>query len=205
MQIALIDSGVAGTEQWYVGDSTHHYRCERISAHWQPSFDKDDVVLVPNGANHVALYEQRAQLHDFLARGGVVLCFCGFFTPWLPGNQWRHDIGRDLRQLRYDVVSDEFGLFEGVEAEELCSDTHGIRGGWACGDIQSHYADSVVLMDNFQRRLLIADRRSTAGLIIATASGPLGDDAPDAAAHGARRLYRNILRACRAHREAIHD
>lgn len=205
MQIALIHSGVAGTEQYYRGDATHQYRCERISADWQPCFDDDDVVLVPNGANHVALYEARAQLHKVLARGGAVLCFCGFFTPWLPGNQWRHDIGRDLRQLRYRVVCDELQLFEGVETEELCCDEHGIRGGWACGDIQTHYADSVVLTDNYQRTLLVADRRSTAGLIIATASGPLGDDAPHSAAHGARRLYRNILRACRAQRETRHD
>lgn len=205
MQIALIHSGVAGTEQYYRGDAEHRYRCERIGADWQPCFDEDDVVLVPNGANHVALYEARAHLHHFLARGGALLCFCGFFTPWLPGNQWRHDIGRDLRQLRYRVVADDLQLFEGVEAEELCSDAHGIRGGWACGDIQTHHADSVVLMDNYQRTLLVADRRSTPGLIIATASGPLGDDAPDGAAHGARRLYRNILRACRAHHEAHHD
>ena len=70
MQIALIHSGVTGTEQFYQGDRTLHYRSERITAGWQPCFDAGDVVLVPNGANHVALYEARARLHRFLERGG---------------------------------------------------------------------------------------------------------------------------------------
>ena len=201
MHIALIHSGVTGTEQCYRGDAALRYRRERITADWQPCFDNDDVVLVPNGANHVALYEARARLHAFLERGGALLCFCGFFTPWLPGNQWRHDIGRDLRQLRYRVLRDELQLFDGVDAEELCVDSHGIRGGWACGDIVTQHSDSVVMTDNYQRTLLVADRRSTGGLIIATASGPLSDDTPQAPAHGARRLYRNILRACRDHRD----
>ena len=205
MRIALVHSGVAGTEHAYRGDVTHHYRLEHISANWQPCFDHDDVVLVPNGANHVALYEARAHLHKFLARGGALLCFCGFFTPWLPGYYWQHSIGHDLRKLRYRVVNDELNLFEGVDVEKICRDEHGIRGGWACGDIQTNYAASVVLVDNYERTLVVADRRSTAGLIIATASGPLSDDAPHNPADGTRRLYRNILRACRAHGEAQHD
>jgi hypothetical protein len=51
---------------------------------------------------------------------------------------------------------------------------------------------------------MIADRLSSAGLIIATASGPLFDDAPRQPACGARRVYRNILRACRAQLDARH-
>jgi hypothetical protein len=60
----------------------------------------------------------------------------------------------------------------------------------------------VVLRDNFQRALMVAEQRRHAGLVIATASGPLFDDQGGTAARGARRVYRNVLRACRNHHEA---
>lgn len=205
MQIALIDNGTVDIPGYYGAGPELTYRPERITAHWQPNFDDDDVVLVPNGANHVALYEARHALENFLARGGALLCFCGFFTPWLPGNQWRHDINAPLNEVRYELVHDELGLFEGVDPDSLCCDTHGIRGGWACGTIATAHHSSVVLRDNFERVLVIGDRLSTPGLIIATASGPLWDAAPRTPADGARRVYRNMLRACRTHLEMPHD
>jgi len=209
MNIALIHSGVAGTEDGYRDDGRHRYRIERIHRAWQPCFDGDDVVLVPNGANHVALLSARERLQAFVARGGALLCFCGFFTPWVPGYLWRHDYRRPLRDLRYHIDQDPLQLCDGVEAERLCVDAHGLRGGWACGEIVGAEGevlhDHVVLRDNHGRALMVADRDTRAGLVIATASGPLSDDNPDAADdQGARRLYRNILRACRAHHEARH-
>ena len=111
---------------------------------------------------------------------------------------------RPLRDLRYRLERDDLCLFEGVEAEELCVDAHGLRGGWACGEILGADQQSTVLRDNHARVLMVADHKTRCGLIIATASGPLFDDRPDAPASGARRVYRNILRACRAHHEARH-
>jgi hypothetical protein len=202
VNIALIHSGVAGTVGCYADDALHHYRVERIGRLWRPCFADDDVVLVPNGANHLALFEARASLHEFVARGGALLCFCGFFMPWLPGLRWRHDYRHPLRDVSYHLVHDSLGLFDGVTAHELCVDEHGLRGGWACGEILDAPEHSVVLRDNFQRVLMVAEQRRHAGLVIATASGPLFDDQGGTAARGARRVYRNILRACRNHHEA---
>lgn len=204
MNIALVDNGVFGLDQYYVAAPGVRYRHVRVTARWRPDFGDDDVVLVPNGADHVALFEARHALAGVLARGGVVLCFCGFFTPWLPGNQWRHDIGAPLATLRYELAHDPLGLFDEVAPESLCVDAHGIRGGWACGAIDTAHEASVVLRDNVGRVLMVADRCSTRGLIIATASGPLWDDAPTLPAEGARRVYRNVLRACRAQLEKRH-
>jgi hypothetical protein len=205
VNIALIHSGVAGTVECYADDALHRYRVERIGRAWRPCFADDDVVLVPNGANHLALFEARASLHEFVARGGALLCFCGFFMPWLPGLHWRHNFCHPLRDVSYHLVHDSLGLFDGVSAHELCVDEHGLRGGWACGEILDAPEHSVVLRDNFQRVLMVADQRRHAGLVIATASGPLFDDQGGTTASGARRVYRNILRACRDHHEARSD
>lgn len=204
MRIALIDNGVAGLGDYYAASPGIEYRRERITARWQPDFGADDVILAPNGTDHVALHEARDAVQALLARGGAVLCFCGFFTPWLPGSQWRHDLGARLDALRYELRHDPLALFEDVDPESLCRDEHGIRGGWACGTISTAHASSVVLVDNFARVIMIADQRTTRGLIIATASGPLWDEAPTRAASGPRRLYRNVLRACQRHLETRH-
>lgn len=58
------------------------------------------------------------------------------------------------------MLCDELQLFDGVDAEELCVDGHGIRGGWACGHIVTQHSYSVVMTDNYQRTLLVADRRA---------------------------------------------
>lgn len=204
LNIALIDSGVEGTARYFGESTTVRLRVERISAQWQPDFSGDDLVIAPNGTNHVALYEARAAIRAHLDRGGVLACFCGFFTPWIPGNVWVHDNSQALRDVRYRIVNDDLGLFEGVTADELAVESHGISGWWACGHIRTAHADSVVLTDNFKRVLVIADARSTPGLIIATASGPLADPQPSAPATGPRRLYRNILKAAQAHLENRH-
>lgn len=204
MIVALIHSGIAGTEAWFQERDDVRYRIERIRDRWLPDFSRDEMILVPNGANHVALYEARAAIHAFLARGGVLVCCCGFFTPWIPGNGWRHDNSKPLRDVRYALVRDDLRLFEGVNIDDLTFESHGISGWWACGEITTAHADSVVLVDNWQRVLMVADRRSTPGLIVATASGPLYDSGPESLGHGPRLLYRNILRAAGAHLETGH-
>ncbi|MGH8597449.1 MAG: hypothetical protein ACREXT_12395 [Gammaproteobacteria bacterium] len=204
LNAVLIHSGVAGTENYFKDCAEVRYRIERIGDPWSPDFAGDDLVIVPNGANHVALYDARAAIHALLAHGGVLACFCGFFTPWIPGSLWRHDNTKPLQDVRYRLNRDDLALFDGVEVNELTFDAHGISGWWACGHIETAHADNVVLIDNFERVLLIADRRSTKGLIIATASGPLGDPDPSSPAQGTCLLYRNILRAARTHLEAVH-
>ena len=199
LNAALVHSGVVGTEHWFVDSADIRYRIERITDPWRPNFAHDDLIIVPNGANHVALYEARTAIAGVLARGAVLACFCGFFTPWIPGSTWRHDNSKPLRATRYHLRQDPLGLFDGVAVDDLTFEAHGISGWWACGEILTTHADSIVLVDNWDRVLLIADQHSTPGLIIATASGPLGDDSPATVAQGPRLLYRNILRAARKH------
>jgi len=204
LNVALIDSGVYGTTQYFAETPEVRYRIERIRNHWQPDFSADDLVVVPNGANHVALYEVRGSIRTFLDRGGTLACFCGFFTPWIPGNQWVHDNRQPLKAVRYRARSDPLGLLEGVDIDQLTFESHGISGWWACGEIITDHPDSVLLEDNFGRVIMVADTTSTLGLIIATASGPLGDPDPSAPSQGIAKLYRNIIRAATAPKESSH-
>lgn len=54
LNVALIDSGVHGTAHYFAQTPEVCYRIERIRDRWQPDFSADDLVVVPNGANHVA-------------------------------------------------------------------------------------------------------------------------------------------------------
>jgi hypothetical protein len=205
LNAALIDSGVTGGVSYFADGPQVRYRVERITLDWQPDFTDDDLLIVPNGANHVALYEARAAIAAFLQRGGVLFCFCGNFTPWIPGSSWAHDNRHPLRELRYEIALDPLGLMRGVDPEALCRNAHDIRGWWACGEILAEHPGAVVLRDNFGRSLMIADRDSSPGLIITTASGPLGDADPASPATSiTTALYRNLIGAAQHHREHVH-
>lgn len=206
LKAVLIDNGVEGLTRYFAPSSEVQYRIERIADPWRPDFSDDDLVIVPNGADHVALYQVREQIAAHLDRGGSLACFCGFFTPWLPGSVWVHDNSKPLREVRYRLVHDPLGLMQGVDVEQLSVESHGISGWWACGNIRTAHSQSVVLADTFDRVMMIADTRSTRGLIVATASGPLGDSDPSQPSdHGTLQLYRNIIRAAQIHAEKRHD
>lgn len=200
LRAAVIDNGCLGTERSFADSDSVHYRIERIGEDWNPDFSSDDLLVVPNGADHVAMDRVRGQVARVLGRGGAVFCFCGFFTPWLPGNRWVHDNTRPNREVRYRAGADRLGLLDGVELARLNWDRHGISGWWACGAIETADPASVVIEDQWGRVLMVADTSSTPGLIIATASGPLADPAPGKPSVGVARLYRNCLAAAAAHR-----
>lgn len=203
---ALIHNGVHGTERHFADTAQLRYRVERVGRAWRPDFSNDDLVVVPNGADHVALYAARTAIDAVLSRGGAVLCFCGCFTPWLPGAVWIHDNSRPNREVRYRVTADPLGLMDGVDPARLSTEPHGISGWWACGFLRTVHSSSVVLMDTWQRPVLIADTLSTPGLIVATASGPLGDSDPAmSSGEGPLRLYRNIIRAVIARKRLTDD
>lgn len=205
LNIALIDNGVEGATAYFGAGPGVVYRRERITAHWRPDFSNDDLIIAPNGTDHVALYEARAAVHAQLDRGGMLACFCGFFTPWIPGNVWRHDNRHPLKAVRYEAGADRHGLLDGVDIGQLSVEPHGISGWWACGEILTADPASVLLRDNFGRVVMVADDVSSRGLIVATASGPLGDADPTAPSCGTARLYRNIIRAAIARQEQCHD
>lgn len=206
LQIAVIDNGVHGATSYFAdtdidGVAVRHRR-ERVVANWQPDFSADDVVLVPNGSDHVAMQAIAPTIARFLQGGGTVLCFCGFFLPWIPGHRWQQDNSKPLHNVVYQLINDPLGLCRGVDIEALSCNQHGIHGWWACGEIISERDDSCVLRDNFGRTVLIADHTSSAGLVIATASGPVGDLDPSAQASATQQLYRNCLRAAVAQSQA---
>lgn len=193
LKIALIDSGVAGGSSYFGATAGIFYRHERITADWHPDFSGDDMIVVPNGANHVALYEARAAIRGLLDRGGTLACFCGFFTPWIPGHVWHHSNRHPLKDVRYAAGADPLDLLSCVDIDGLSTEAHGISGWWACGEIRSEQPGSTLLHDSFGRVVMIADTHTTPGLIVATASGPLGDPQPDAVASATVQLYRNLI------------
>lgn len=205
LSIAVVDNGIHGLRRFFVDSATRRYRFEPIVRAWTPTF-AEDVVIVPNGSDHLSLYRARHSFEAVLARGGAVLCFCGCYTPWLPGTVWRPDNTRPNRDVRYHVVNDPLGLMGDVDPQCLSTNSAGISGWWACGELVTAHAQSVVLADTWERAVLIADTRSTPGLIIATASGPLGDrgDDDETGSAGTARLFRNILRAVSHHLESRH-
>ena len=204
LQVAVVDNGIHGLRDRFVDSVAVSYRFEPITRGWSPRF-AEDVVIVPNGSDHLSLYRARHAIEAVLERGGAVLCFCGCYTPWLPGTHWRHDNTRPNREVRYQIARDPLNLMDGVDPHRLSTDSHGINGWWACGELITVDPQSVVLVDTWNRAVLVADTRSTPGLIVATASGPLGDgtsDAPDD--DGTRRLYRNLMRVVSHQLESAH-
>ncbi|MBA2409976.1 MAG: hypothetical protein H0V62_09485 [Gammaproteobacteria bacterium] len=159
LKAVLIDNGVTGATRYFRDSEQVRYRIERVRDGWSPDFSHGDLVVVPNGADHVALYEVRDRIAAFLAQGGTLACFCGFFTPWIPGNVWVHDNTRPLREVRYRMINDPLDLMNGVELDQLTFESHGISGWWACGHIETAHPESVVLADNFDRVVMIADNQ----------------------------------------------
>jgi len=158
-----------------------------------------DLLIVPNGADHVAMYRAREEVAKFLEAGKVVFCFCGWFTNWLPGNRWIHDNSKATKDMRHRACEDSLGVLEEVDLAALDFNKHGISGWWACGYIESQYRESVVIEDSWGRALLVADRDSTPGLMLLTASGPVGDYSRGRTKSVVSQIYRNMLAIAKRH------
>lgn len=186
LHAVVIDSGVTGTQDRFVDSEDIRYRFEPVTADWSPRFS-ERLVIAPNGSNQLALYHAREAILDVLAKGGIVLSFCGCFMPWLPGTRWVHDNAHANREIRYNAVNDPLDLLHDVDVSRLATNAHGISGWWACGGLRTRHADQIVLADTWGRAVLVADHRSSAGIVVATASGPLCDDRPYEADDGGPR------------------
>ena len=176
-----------------------------------PGFDPDlsgiDLLIVPNGSDHVALGRIAPKIRDFLDCGGTLFCFDGWITPWIPGHRWVMDSTRRTADIRYrprDVLP---GVLDGVDIDELIF-RQGVSGWWACGWIDPAPGSTVVLEDGWGRAIVVVDSVSTPGMIVLTASGPLGpgrapqDEMPEDAEgagrpHATTRLYDNLIALAR--------
>lgn len=192
IQAAIISNGITGLDHFFRSNDHVNYRMEPITSRFDPDFSGDDLVIVPNGSDHIAMLRIRDRIRDLLESGRGVMCFDGWFTDWVPGNRWVMDNQKPTRDVRYRVRTDRHGLFDGVDVDHLTF-SHGISGWWACGYIEPHPDADVLLEDTWGRAVIVLDEVSTPGTMILTASGPLGDASFDDNPNDLRKLYHNFL------------
>jgi len=193
LQALLISNGLVGLEKYYVSNELVHYTTCLITRDFNPDLMPYDLLVVPNGSDHVAMLKIKDQVADFLAAGKALMCCDGFFTAWVPGSQWVMDNAHRTQDMRYAAGSDRHGLLRNLDLDEL-NFSHGMSGWWACGYLQAAPGAEVLLADTWQRPIVVLDEVSTPGRMLLTASGPLAD--ATYAGHPERALvtlYRNFL------------
>ncbi|HCK21667.1 MAG TPA: hypothetical protein DHW15_05765 [Bacteroidetes bacterium] len=197
LKAAVIHNGIEGLDGLYPDSAFMVYNRISVAYPVQLDISQYDVLIVPNGSDHVFMECIKDTVEAFLAAGGVLCCFDGWFTPWVPGNRWVMDNSRRTIDVRYKVVSDPYGFMKGIDIDGL-NFSNGISGWWACGYIQPAAEAIVVLEDTWHRPLLIVDEHSTNGTMILSASAPLSDSTyattdDDASMQAVAGIYRNIV------------
>lgn len=197
LKALLISNGIEGLLGLFQPNDRIEYSVAEVGPNFAPELEGYDVVIVPNGSDHVAMYRIRDRVARYLAGGGVVCCFDGWFTDWVPNHRWIMDNSQRTMDVRYRIREDLFGLGSQFSAEDLTF-SHGISGWWSCGYIQADPRASVLLEDTWGRPLMVIDTVTTPGTLILTASGPLGDfsyaTTDDSAADRAMvQLYRAVI------------
>ncbi|MEO6760670.1 MAG: hypothetical protein ABIO24_14525 [Saprospiraceae bacterium] len=197
IQALIISNGIEGLANLYRPNAEIHYDWAEVGPDFHPDLTGYDLLIVPNGADHVAMYRIREQVQAFLAAGGTLFCFDDWFTDWVPGHRWIMDNTQKSMDVRYKIKDDPFGLARQFRAEDL-NFSHGISGWWSCGYIEATERGSVFLEDTWGRPLVVIDDTTTNGLMVLTASGPAADISyattdDDAADRAMTELYRAFL------------
>jgi len=193
LQALLISNGLVGLDKYYVSNELVQYTTCLITKDFNPDLTPYDLLVVPNGSDHVAMIKIKDQVRAFLNEGKALICCDGFFTAWVPGNQWVMDNSRRTQDVRYAAGSDAHGLLQNLDLDEL-NFSHGMSGWWACGYIQAAPGAEVLLADTWQRPVVVLDEVSTPGRMLLTASGPLADVTYAGRSESALvTLYRNFL------------
>ncbi len=193
----IISNGIEGLSSLYKSTPQIHYDWVEVGPHFDPDLSGYDLLIVPNGADHIAMYRIREKVHAFLDQGGTLFCFDGWFTDWVPGHRWVMDNTRKSIDVRYKIKDDPFQLAEHFRAEDL-NFSHGISGWWACGYIEPAAHGHVLLEDTWGRPLVVIDDTTTNGLMVLTASAPAADLSyattdDDVADRAMADLYRALL------------
>jgi hypothetical protein len=193
MKIAVLDNGP--------GNLQHVYDAERFPGHSfsfipalrlaHTDLAPFDVFIAPNGTDHVALFGSRDKVRTSLEGGGIVMCFCGWVTDWIPGARWRMSTDIPLRTYGLSTPNPAHPLLHGVDLASVNVTPAGKRGFWACGHIDVSPGAAVLMADNLGRCVMFADDTTFAGAVIATASGPLPGFGDDGAVFD--RLFANAL------------
>lgn len=196
LKVAVVHNGIEGLDGLYPDSVYMQHTWIKVAYPVVTDLQDFDVLIVPNGSDHVFMERMKDKVRTFLDAGGILCCFDGWFTPWVPGNRWIMDNSKRTIDVRYSVASDPYGFTDGVNMEGL-NFSNGISGWWACGYIQPAPGAVVVLEDTWQRPLLVVDEHSTAGTMILSASAPLSDTTyattdDDASMQAVASMYRNI-------------
>ncbi len=193
IQALVVSNGIGGVT-YYKSNEIVRYDVVEVTRDFDPDLTPYDLLVVPNGSDHVAMLKIRDKVRAFLDAGKVVMCFDGWFTNWLPGNRWIHDNTKATKDVRHFIKTDRYRLLEGVDLKKFDHEKHGMSGWWACGYIECPPGADVVVEDTWNRPLVVLDEVTTNGVMFLTASGPLGDFTFYGDPDGISRLYKNALR-----------
>lgn len=193
----IISNGIEGLNSLYKSTAHIQYDVLEVTSGFDPDLTPYDLLIAPNGTDHLAMYRIRERVKDFLQQGKVLFCFDGWFTDWVPGNRWVMDNSKKSSEVRYRIKDDPYGMSEHFSAADLTF-SHGISGWWSCGYIEAAPEATVLLEDTWGRSLLVIDQAGTNGIMVLSASGPLADvsyaTTDDNRSYQAMTsLYQNIL------------
>ncbi len=174
LDAVVISNAIIGLDRMFASNDRVCYRFAHVTPDFSVDLTGADLLVVPNGCDHVAMLAIKQTVRDFLDAGGTLFCFDGWFTDWVPGNQWRMDNSKPSRDVRYHVPTDRHRLMDGVRLDDL-QFNHGISGWWSVGYIDASPNADVILADTWNRPIVVLDESTTNGRIVLTASGPLGD------------------------------
>jgi hypothetical protein len=192
LNAVVVDNGIRDLKQSFPIDPRVSYRFIDTRKALFLENQAVDLLIVPNGSDHVALSRGRDSIYQFLNNGGALFCFDGWFTDWIPGNQWVMDNSKPTREIRYTVTSDRHNLLRDISLDEFIF-RNGISGWWACGYIASAPKAEVLLADTWQRPVVVLDEQTTSGLLFLTASGPLPMPYFGSDTFGPNQLYSRML------------
>ncbi|QJW92218.1 hypothetical protein HNV11_04485 [Spirosoma taeanense] len=199
----IISNNIVGLTDYYVSNDRVCYTIAPVTKAFDPDLMPYDILVVPNGSDHVAMLKIKDKVRAFLDAGKAVVCSDGWFTNWVPGNQWVMDNTKPTIEIRYFINTDRHRLFEGVRLDELTF-SHGMSGWWSCGYIEAADGADVVVEDTWQRPIVVLDEVSTGGTIFLTASGPMADVTYSGEQDVALvKLYRNFLQLVAQKKESV--
>ncbi|CAM2009106.1 hypothetical protein [Acanthopleuribacter pedis] len=198
LRVAYIDNGIEGLAKAFQNREEPFYTPLTVTRDFNPDLTDTDVLVVPNGSDHIAMAKIADRVADFVAAGGALFCFDGWFTDWVPGYRWVADPDTPTAEVRYRLGEDPAGLFDQINLDDFIF-MEGISGWWACGSIQATHNQPMptLLHDSWRRAVAVWDTQTTPGLLFLTASGPLGEYGLDQGPGSLARLYHNALDAVR--------
>lgn len=191
---AIVVSNGIGAENAYLSNSEVDFEVVQIGPDFTLDLQGYELLVIPNGTDHVALYRNREKIREFLDHGNMLFCFCGWFLDWVPGNRWIHDNSKATRDVRHFSGDNYFSLLDGVDVAKLDHNSLGISGWWACGYIEPADGATVLISDTWGRAIVVVDDVTTPGLMFLTASGPVGDYRRYGDTGPIGQIYQNLMR-----------